>query len=197
MTAIGDIREMYEIDPERCLRELNASRGRSRLTADGSDEEHTNDGPVTLRAIAAAYYRGYWRTLAALLARAPDDVRAQYACLCPDEGPESDIALGRGWTVSIGPGPTPSEVVYVANECRHGRGVAHSLEEALDCGMLAAVRAARGLSQQAAAAQIGCSVGAIRRWDAGTRSPTGKYRQALEAWLSGGPEERGGAGPEG
>lgn len=41
----------------------------------------------------------------------------------------------------------------------------------------------RHLSQQAAAEQIGCSIGAIRAWEAATRTPTGKYRADLEAWL--------------
>jgi len=176
--------DVYRADPDGCARAFFAALGREIVAED--DIRHVDDGPITIQALAYARHLAHWRSLAAMLARAPEDVRAEYARLCPPETEAADIDLGGGWTASTARAESSyGQPVYVAERCTHGEDVAHSLEEALGCGMLAAVRAARGLSQQAAAAQIGCSVGAIRRWEAGTRRPVGKYRADLEAWLIG------------
>jgi ribosome-binding protein aMBF1 (putative translation factor) len=73
--------------------------------------------------------------------------------------------------------------VYVALRCPHGKDIAHSLDEALACRMLADVRRDRGLSQQALATRLGVSVGAVAWWEQGGRRPTGLYRTRLEEWL--------------
>ena len=51
---------------------------------------------------------------------------------------------------------------------------------------LRAALAERGLTREQAARQIGCSLDALQKWLAGTRTPTGLYRVAVERFLDGG-----------
>jgi len=46
-----------------------------------------------------------------------------------------------------------------------------------------AARAAAGLSQQELAVLLGTSIGAVCRWESGSREPTGLYRAAILDWL--------------
>ena len=91
-----------------------------------------------------------------------------------------DRQVAPGWTATT----QRADPVYVADKCPHGTDVAHSLPEAIACGLLQAVRAARSLSQSQAARAIGVSVKALQAWEQGwRRSPTGLYRKAVERWL--------------
>ena len=89
--------------------------------------------------------------------------------------------IGGGWWVQSGP-----QRAYIAAECPHGGNITHSLDGALGCGILDAVRLARGLSRGQLARKIGCADNTIHRWAHATRHPTGKYREELEKWLRGG-----------
>jgi len=80
---------------------------------------------------------------------------------------------------------THAEPIYVANECQHGRNAAHSLEEALGCGMLQAVRQERGLKRDELARRLSVHYNSLARWERGEIAPVGLYRKALEAWLLG------------
>lgn len=183
-TEPTDLMDIYREDPRGCIEALNCTRGAGgRMVWDGSDEVYADDGPVTIQALAAAHAKAHWRTLAAMLARAPEDVRAEYARLAPEEEAEVDADLGGGWRASTVRAESTHGQPYVAATCRHGEAAAHSLEEALDCGIIDAVRHARGLSRERVAQQVGCTVNAVHRWARGEMMPTGMYRQALEAWL--------------
>lgn len=73
--------------------------------------------------------------------------------------------------------------IYVATVCGHGQGVAHSLTEALACGLLRDVRRARGMTQVQVAQALGVAPSVVPRWERGETTPVGLYRQALEGWL--------------
>jgi len=73
--------------------------------------------------------------------------------------------------------------VYVAAQCPHGEDVAHSLPEAIACGLLRDARAARGISQETAARQIGVARNSWARWEQGATQPEGLSVRALEQWL--------------
>ena len=55
---------------------------------------------------------------------------------------------------------------------------------------LRAALAERGLTREEAAHELGCSLDALQKWLAGTRTPTGLYRVAVERWLKKGREGR-------
>jgi len=57
----------------------------------------------------------------------------------------------------------------------------------MDARQIRAIRTAAGLSQEALAQQIGCSVRSINRWENGVR-PAKRTARRLEKWA----EERGG-----
>lgn len=73
---------------------------------------------------------------------------------------------------------------FTPDECEHGRKALHSLGTALRCGMLQAVRAERGLTQEQLAKQLRVTLSTVARWEQGTRTPTGLYRERLEQWLT-------------
>jgi len=97
------------------------------------------------------------------------------------------VVVAPGWIAHRPAGSVYASAVYVAAECEHGRQVAHSLRDAVGCGLIRAARAGRGLTQTQAAAEIGISVDALRSWEQGQRRPTGLYAQALARWLLSGP----------
>lgn len=100
------------------------------------------------------------------------------------------------WTATTDrPESSYGRPVYVADCEVHGPDTAHSLEEALGCGLLRDVRSARGLTQVEAADTIGGETWptqhAYSQWENGLRCPrTGPYRDALEEWLLNGAKEQ-------
>lgn len=102
-----------------------------------------------------------------------------------DETPVSDIEIAPGWTASTNRAELRyGQAVYVAARCRHGSNVAHSIEEAVGCGLLAAVRGARGHTQADAAREMQVSLNAVQQWEQGLRAPRGLYQQALLRYLN-------------
>jgi len=93
--------------------------------------------------------------------------------------------LTDNWTVNTdGVESSYRHPVYIADECKHGCNVAHSLPEACACGLLRDVRKERGLTQQACADQIGVRVNTWALWERGEKSPTVSLLvRALERWL--------------
>lgn len=90
------------------------------------------------------------------------------------------VRLGGGWAWRS---KTGVDRQYVADTCKHGRRKAHSFDDALGCGMLDAVRKARGVSREHAARAMGVTLSAVHKWARGERLPKGLYRRALEVWL--------------
>ena len=84
---------------------------------------------------------------------------------------------GASWYLGVYP--------YEAAECDHGEGISHTLQEAIKCGMLKAVRSERGHSQEAVARLIGVTTTTVARWERGEISPTGLSEKALEGYLVG------------
>jgi len=99
------------------------------------------------------------------------------------------------WTITTDRAESSyDQPVYVATECQHGKDAAHSLEEALQCGILQDIRNHRGLTQTEAIDQLGGdhwpTQHAWSQWENGHRTPTtGPYRDALENWILKGVEK--------
>lgn len=97
--------------------------------------------------------------------------------------------IASGWTI-VCPADHNGDYMYIAETCRCGVRVAHTLDDALACGLLRAVRAHRDLSQEATARQLGVTTSAICRWEQSSpRQPTGLYREALEGWICEGGDD--------
>ena len=89
--------------------------------------------------------------------------------------------LSRDW--SVRPESSYGLPVYVCTRCGHGGEAAHSLEDAIACGLLVSVRAARRTSRMALAETLGVHYTAVARWERGERRPIGLSLKALRRWL--------------
>jgi transcriptional regulator with XRE-family HTH domain len=70
----------------------------------------------------------------------------------------------------------------------HGRDAPRPARAPRPAGLARRLTAARlraGLTQAELAEQLGCSVGAVRKWESGAGSPTGLYAKAVTAFLRG------------
>ncbi len=76
-------------------------------------------------------------------------------------------------------------LVYVAEQCEHGQDIAHSIHEAIACGLLQAVRAERRHTQEQAAREMGVTLSAVAKWESGVNAPRGLYEQAVECYVLG------------
>lgn len=103
------------------------------------------------------------------------------------------VKIGGGWTAKTEQAEwSGGEVFYTPTKCKHGKRVGHSLEDALKCGMLDAVRAnpgppssfRGGRTREEVAREVGVSMNTVHRWARGEQCPRGLQRAALVRWLT-------------
>jgi len=94
--------------------------------------------------------------------------------------------LGGGWIVRNDGTPTTGpRPIYVAAKCaKHGRQKAHSLREAVLCGIVRAVRTSRRQTQVQLAQLFDIPLRTVVRWDEAESAPDpGPYARLLQNYL--------------
>lgn len=177
--------EVYTRDPEACETAFRDARGET-IWEEG-DCHPANDGPVTIQALAYAYYRQLWHTWVSMYDRAPDKVRKQAMAMLPGGDKYAyERAIGAGWIATTAHSASShGQPVYIGDCPDHPPGTPHSLTEFCACGGLRAVRQARGILQEDAAAVVGVNQGTWSDWERGEYPPGHEKWPALRKWISG------------